>query len=112
MSDYPLPSYAAHIWTIGDKIVLRFPSPLDAPAHTVQFPNNEKGMALALSILKEREHSNNLLGSKGAPSEYQVERELANDKKYNEWIKQMQESSAERQKEKAEAEAFLAELGL
>lgn len=111
---YPLPSYAANIWTIGDQLVLSFPSPLDAPAHKVQFPNTEKGLALALQTLRERErsHQSLLLGTKGAPSIYQVERALAEDKKYRAWIAEMGEAKAIREAEAADAEAMLKELGL
>lgn len=114
MSEYPLPSYAASVWTLGDRLVLSFPSPLDAPAHVVQFPNTPKGMVLALETLREREREarSTTLGTKGAPSKYQVERALAEDNKYKEWLKEMGTSKEQRDADKAEAEAFLAELGL
>lgn len=115
MSDkYPLPSYAATIWTVGDRIRLSLPSPLDAPDHVVEFPATEKGLELALETLKARERSERSLtiGARGAPSQHQVERALADDKRMNEWLKEMGAAKAEKEREKAEAEAFLAEIGL
>lgn len=113
MRDFPLPSYAAHIWIAGDEIKLVLPSPLDAPAHVLTLPNNDKGLTRALAILREREHeSHSTIGKPSAPSQYQVETALANDAKYNRWLREMREASAERQAEKAEAEAFLKEIGL
>src|SRR5262245_45312649 len=112
--DYPLPSYAASVWTVGDQLILSFPSPLDAPAHVVKFPNTPKGLALALETLRERERTerSTTIGTHGAPSEYQIERALAEDRKYNAWIKEMGASKAQRDADRAEAEEFLRELGL
>lgn len=112
MTDYPIPGYAAHIWIAGDQIKLCLPSPLDAPSHTISVPNNEKGLALALQILREREHDFGTIGRASAPTQYMTERQLANDRKYNEILRIMRENSEERRKEMEEAEAFLSELGL
>lgn len=111
---YPLPSYAASVWTVGDRLVLSFPSPLDAPAHKVEFPNNERGLKLAIETLRERERQerSTTIATRGAPSSYQIERALAEDKKYKEWIKEMGTAKAQAEAERAEAEAFLKELGL
>lgn len=112
MNDYPLPSYAAHIWVAGDELKLAFPSPLDAPTHVITLPNNEKGMALAIQILREREHEQqSTIGRRGAPTQYMTERDLANDAKYNAWLKEMSKNSEERKREIAEADAFLKEIG-
>lgn len=112
MTDYPVPGYAAQIWIAGDELKLALPSPLDAPSHTVTLPNNERGLALALQILREREHDFGTIGRASAPTQYMTERQLANDAKYNAMLRAMREGSAERQKEKAEAAAFLEEIGL
>lgn len=114
MSEYPLPRYAAYIWIAGDEIILAFPDVVNhpAPASTVKFPNNPKGLALALAILNERNKSSNVIGSIGAPVQYSIERALVNDRKYNEWLKAMQAANEVTAAEKAEATAFLEELGL
>lgn len=113
MRDFPLPSYAAHIWIAGDEIKLVLPSPLDAPAHVLTLPNNERGMERALAILREREHeSHSTLGKPSAPTQHQTDRALHNDARYNAWLREMRENSTERQREKAEAEQFLKDIGL
>jgi hypothetical protein len=114
VSDYPLPSYVAQIWTMGDRLVLRFPSPVDAPAHTVEFPVTQKGLELALATLREREKSKTpaWLATKAAPTKYQIERVLVEDKKYKAWLKEMTEAKEKRLKEAEDADLFLRELGL
>lgn len=112
MSDYPLPSYAAHIWVAGDELKLSLPSPLDAPSHVLTLPNTEKGLALALTILREREREFGTIGRKSAPTQYMVERQLANDKRYYAMVKALEENSEERKREREEAAAWLAEIGL
>lgn len=106
---YPLPSYAAHIWLTGDEINLTFPSPLDAPAHTVRFPANERGMKLALSILRDRasaDRSDSLkLGHKAAPTQYMTEA------RYREITASIARDKAATAQEQAEAEGLLKELG-
>lgn len=106
--DYPIPGYASHIWIAGDQIHLVFPPTLERDRYSsVQFPNTEKGLALLLDVLRRRK-SELHIGTKGTPTRYQVERTLAGDKRYNEWLKAMQTSDKERE----ESIAFLAELGL
>lgn len=108
---YPVPSYAANIWIAGDKLWLGFPSPEPGVrGHSVPLPCNEKGMAVAVSILREREHTprTNWLGTKGAPTRWDIE----HDKKYNALLNAMNESKKTTEAEKAAAQAFLEELGL
>lgn len=113
MRDYPLPGYAAYIWVAGDEIKLVLPSPLDAPAHTITLPNNDKGLARALAILREREHEpQSTIGKAAAPTQHMTDRALANDAKYNAWLRTMREQSDERKAEREEAEQFLKEIGL
>lgn len=114
MSEYPLPSYAAHIWTRGNSLVLSFPSPVDAPAHCVEFPLTERGLVLALATLREREkaYRPSLIGTRAAPSKYQMERAVAEDAKFKAWMKEMTAAKEAEAAEKAEATKFLEELGL
>jgi len=112
VSDYPIPSYSASIWLVGDQIWLGFPPIGDlVQAHSVPFPATDKGLALILQTLRERRHSLNI-GTKGAPTRYQVERTLAQDKRYNGILEAMKKAKETREKEREEAIAFLAELGL
>ena len=113
MSDYPIPSYAAYIWVAGDKLWLGFPGTDESVRpHSVPFPATEPGFAVALKILRERRIGERMIGTKGAPCKHQVERELAQDRRYNEMLKAMKEAKATSAAEKADAEAFLEELGL
>ena len=113
MSDYPIPSYAAYIWVAGDKLWLGFPGTDESVRpHSVPFPANEVGMALAVDVLKARRTGDRMIGTKGAPCKHQVERELAQDRRYNDLLKAMAEAKATSAAEKADAEAFLEELGL
>jgi hypothetical protein len=114
MSEYPLPSYAANIWTVGDRLVLSFPSPVDAPAHCVEFPLTERGLLLALATIREREKAYRpaFLATRAAPSKYQIERALAEDKKFKAWLSEMAATKEKKEAEKAEATKFLEELGL
>lgn len=112
---YPLPSYAASIWLSSDEIHLAFPSPLDAPSHVVKFPANERGLALALAILRERSKiesaTDALIGTKAAPVQYDVEemyRQITASPKF----KELEAKKAVSEMEKKEATEFLAELGL
>lgn len=113
MSDYPLPSYAAHIWITGDEINLAFPSPLDARSHTVKFPATNRGLTLALHLLRQRERDGvtNTIAKAGAPTQYQVE-EIYKTISYNEKLASLNSKRAVSAEEKAEAEAFLQEIGL
>jgi hypothetical protein len=116
MSDhYPLPNYAAYIWTAGDKIWVGFPSPSpDARGHSVPFPNTEQGLAAIVKIMQARERDplSRRISAAGAPCRLQVEKELAKDRRYNELLKAMDDGRKVSEGEKAEAKAFLEELGL
>lgn len=109
MSEYPIPSYAAQIWVVGDTFWLAFPPTVaDSRSHSVQFPVTEKGLQLAISILHEREKSCLSISTKGAPTRYQVERALVDDKRYNEILKALKKP-----KEVDPAfEALMKEIGL
>ena len=106
--DYPIPSYCVYAWLNGDQLHVTFPPTLGTKSHTVLFPANEKGMALFLSVLKERKPGEIPIGSKAEPTQYQVERALVKDKKYNEWLKAMQVTDARLK----ELEELLGELEL
>lgn len=109
---YPLPSYAAHIWIAGNDIFIQFPPCLAQDrVHTVKIPNTENGTLLLLDILRRRQ-SEVHLGLKGTPTQYEVERTLAGDRKYAEWLKELKRTRDVSAQEKAESEAFLKELGL
>ena len=54
-NSYPTPAYAATIWMAGDKIMLGFEATSSQPGHTIQVPNTEKGLAVALQILQARQ---------------------------------------------------------
>lgn len=73
------PSYAPSIWSDPDHIYPEIPSPRGAPSHTVHMPNTDAGLRIALQIINAK---GGLLGTRGAPTKYQVEKELeelAND---------------------------------
>jgi hypothetical protein len=108
--NYPLPSYAAHIWIANGQLCLGFPSPKEgAREHMVTLPLSDKGLAVAIDILREREKDRfNTLGTAGAPCRRQVEDELKRDQKYNEILRAMSVSKSERD----EAAKWLEELGL
>ena len=113
MSDYPIPSYAASIWLVGDTIWLGFPPLGDGvQSHSAPFPANERGLALLLSTLRERGRGSLNIGLKGSPTRYQIERQLVQDAKYNGLLKAMKEAKAKQDEEKEKAIAFLKELGL
>jgi hypothetical protein len=94
MSDYPVPSYAANIWIAGDKIMLGFPSTVGGRSHSVALPMTDKGLAVALDILKERSTSTIMsIGTRAAPTKWNIE----NDARYNAFIrvKREQEQNVE-----------------
>jgi hypothetical protein len=106
MRDYPLPSYAANIWIKGDQIWLGF------DGHSVWFPANAKGMELMLATLRERSKSQLCIGQNGQPTQYQVERTLQRDKRWNEMLRIMRSSIEHTEKDRQESIEFLKELGL
>ena len=115
MTQYPLPSYAAHIWIAGDKIWLGFPGEKDGVReHSVPFPATDKGFSLILATIKARQEAPcaNWLGTRGAPCRHEIERQLANDKRYNAFIKATAEAKVVSAADAAENAKFLEELGL
>ena len=113
MSDYPIPSYAAHIWLAGDTLWLGFPPLTEGgSSHSVPYPANERGITLIIETLRERRKGERSLGSHGSPTKYQTERALVDDRKYNILLRALRESKAATEKEKQDATAFLEELGL
>jgi len=68
-----LPERAAHIWTVGDEIFLNLPPAKGRRGHTVRLPNNDKGLGVAITILRDREHqAQRTVSTKGAPTQYQI----------------------------------------
>jgi len=107
MSDYPVPSYAANIWIVGDQVHAGF------DGHTVAFPNTETGLTLLLAVLRERGRAKSLaISTWASPTKYQVERALVNDARYNELLKHMNAAKAVSDAERQESIAWLKELGL
>jgi len=107
---YPLPSYAASIWIAGDDLMIAFPGQgPESKGHTIKLPSSETGLKTALKIMRARSHAEDLrLANKGTPSQWEAEQDM----KYASWLKAMKKTKAADAEEKAEAEAFLAELGL
>lgn len=87
MSDYPVPGYAAQIWVTGDTLWLSFPSLVGGQGHSVSLPANEIGFKHALIILRERNKGSLNIGLKGAPTKWDVEQQLKNDRRYNEILR-------------------------
>lgn len=114
MPEYPLPSYAASIWVASDSLMLAFPGQgPEARGHTIRLPLSAGGLQAAIAILKDRAQAQDLrLSQRGTPSQYEAEAMLTNDAKYRAWLGAMSATRARAKAEKAEAEAFLAELGL
>ena len=113
MADYPIPDYAAYIWVAGDKVWIGFPPLGDlVQAHSVPFPATDKGLALLIRTLKERNQGLRHLGTNGSPTRYAVERELVNDRKYNGILKAMHAAKEKQAEEDAAATEFLKDLGL
>jgi hypothetical protein len=103
--DYPLPRGAANIWIASDVIWLGF------DGHSTYFPATLKGLQLLLATLKERTKST-VIGTNGQPTQYQVERTLQRDKRWNEMLRIMQGVDEGARKEERESEEFLKDLGL
>lgn len=108
MPDYPVPSYAANIWVTGNTLWLSFPPTVaEGHSHSVPFPCTEKGLSLAISVLHEREKGCLKISNKSAPTRYQVERALANDRRYNEILRALNAPKVD-----PEVEALMKEIGL
>lgn len=106
-SNYPLPSYAASVWTVGDQVHAAF------DGHTVAFPNTQTGLALLLAVMRERERKgHSVIGMDSSPTKYQVERALVNDARYNTLLRAMNAAKATSAAEREESIAWLKELGL
>jgi hypothetical protein len=57
MTDYPLPKYAAYIWTVGDELFIGFPPTVGEKGHTVRTKADAYGIGWAIHLLKARESS-------------------------------------------------------
>lgn len=122
MSDYPAPSYAATAWVTGNTLWLSFgplaqgekghsvPYEIDLPALRALASKDRavRSVVLALETLATRHHHSSI-GTKGSPVAYDIERALANDKKYIEWMRAIKRLTPE---EVAEGDKELRELGL
>ena len=105
--DYPIPGYAVTVWLAGDKLHVCFPPTVGTKSHTAIFPATDKGVLLFLQVMRERKPGLTI-GHAGEPTQYQIERTLAGDRKYNAWLRLMETSEARQ----AELEAMLEEIGL
>ena len=125
---YPLPGNAAYVWTVGDNLFLGLPSETGQP-HTVIIPldrmvpdcgptglpkHYHRGFAVLLDVLQQRERAsrNPTIGARGAPPKATVQAAIESDAKYAVWIQALGQRREKNLAEKAEAEAFLKELGL
>ena len=106
---YPLPSYACSVWVAGDNLMVAFPATIGQKAHTVPFPNSERGLRAALTVLRARETNQNLsIGTRGAPPRAYMEDIINNDAKFKSWLSAMGEAKVDR----AAAAEELKEFGL
>jgi hypothetical protein len=112
MSDqYPVPRYAANIWVTGDVLWLGFPPLMEGGhGHSVQYPNTELGLSLALLAIRERSAGALSIGLRGSPTQYQVERSLVHDKNYNEVLRAMRK--AKEKEMDPELASLMKEIGL
>lgn len=128
---YPLPGYACSIWFTGTGVALSFPPQGDEQkGSTIHIPlercgiessdwgeplASQRGWAVLLTALKQRyagAKEFRKLSQPGQPSQYEVERALANDKRYATILGALAEAKKISEAEKAEAARELAELGL
>jgi hypothetical protein len=110
---YPLPSHAVSVWAVGDELFVAFPGTVTDKGHTVTFPATANGLQALVNILRRREASNDRrIANAAAPTQYQIERALVQDRKYAEIIAHLDRNRADRTAANAEAEALLADLGL
>ncbi len=81
---YPVPSYAAHIWVVGDEIHLALP-PIEGlrQGHTVVMPRNAKALDHLLNILRARESQKRprTLATKASPTQWDIEQWMKAAKK-------------------------------
>ena len=122
---YPLPAYAASIWTNGTHICISFPNDqtITIPLERCGIETNDwgsplpsqRGWALLSQLMKDRaaqSQNETRIGERGQPTQYAVERALALDAKYVAILGAMAQGKALDAEAKARAEAELAELGL
>ncbi len=79
MTDYPTPAYAATIWLAGNEICLGFSATSTTPGHTSRLPATEKGMLVALQILRARQalpSGTSQISTLAEPTQFNIEREL------------------------------------
>jgi hypothetical protein len=60
-----------------------------------------------IQMLRERKRGQLTIGNKGEPTNYQVERTLAGDLKYNEWLRKREKAKVQQK----ELEELLKEVG-
>jgi len=111
---YPLPSYAASIWTEGDTIWLGLPSLSGERGHSVPVPNSPEGIAQVLRILAAREKEpRGKIGTDASPTRGQIEAAMAR----REQFRREREAKAESKpkfssRDLADADKILQELGM
>lgn len=127
-ADYPIPACAAYVWTAGDKLFLGLPGEA-GQGHTVVIPlekmipdtgmtglpkPHHRGFAVFIETLRQREiaSAKPKIGERGALPKDAIAKAVESDDKYAAWGKALQIARKQNEAEKAEAEAFLAELGL
>lgn len=106
---YPLPAHAASFWVAGDDLMIAFPGqgPL-GQGHTIRLPASTAGLTVAISILKDRSRATDLrIAQRGTPTQYDLETIAAYMIRAD-----VVKKRAAKATEKAEADAWLKELGL
>lgn len=76
---YPTPSYAATIWIAGNEICLGFSETRNSPGHTTRLPCTEKGLQVALQILRARQalpSGSSQVATLAEPTQFNLDREL------------------------------------
>jgi hypothetical protein len=111
---YPLPSYACSLWVAGDDLMVAFPGQgPEERGHTIRLPASAGGLTAVIKILRERASAaSTKLSARGTPSQYEVERALAHDRKYAAILGAMTDDKADRERHRLAAEAELRDLGL
>lgn len=125
---YPIPACAAYIWTAGDKLFLGLPGEA-GQGHTVIIPLDKmvpdvgmtglpkpyhRGFKVLIETLRHREIAPQrpMIGEKGALPKDAIAKAVESDEKYLAWGKALKLDRERKQVEKADAVAFLKELGL